>query len=133
MMLEQSGIRMGRKRTDIIPADATIRPLRDQIVVKPLDWQPSKILADLGMKIVYQGKTLRGEVLAVGPGCYPKRYNRDRSKSWDSMQFRPTEVKVGDVVELGGLELRGYQFDELLWGTQAVVICREQDVTGIVQ
>jgi co-chaperonin GroES (HSP10) len=132
MHIEQSGIRMGRKRTDVIPADCAIRPLRDHIVVKPLDWEPSKILAELGAKIVYQGKTLRGEVLAVGPGCYPKRYNKDRSKSWDSTQFRPTEVKVGDVVELGGLEIRGYQFDELMWGNQRIVMCREADVTGIV-
>lgn len=126
-ILEQSGVSLNRKRVDRIPADATIRPLRDQIVIKPLAWEPSKIL-----EVVYRGRTLRGEILAVGPGHYPKKYNHDRSKSWDSKQFVPTQVKVGDVVELGGLELRGYAFDELLWGNQPVVVCREADVTGVV-
>jgi co-chaperonin GroES (HSP10) len=126
-VIEQSGIRLDRKRVDIIPKEATIRPLRDQIVIKPLPWQPSKII-----DVVYQGKTLRGEVLAVGPGHYRKQYNRDRSKSWESKQFTPCEVKVGDIVELGGLEIRGYSFDELLWGDQPIVICREADVTGVV-
>ena len=129
--MEKSGIFMDRKRTDHIPADCRIRPLRDQMIVKPLDWQPSKVLAELGAKIVWQGKTLRGEVLAIGPGCYPKRYNADRSKMWESKFFRPTEVKVGDVVELGGLEIRGYGFDELMWGMDRVILCREADVTGI--
>lgn len=126
-MLEQSGVRLGRKRLDIIPKESTIRPLRDQIVVKPLSWVPSAII-----EVVYTGKTLRGEVLAVGPGCYPKQYSKDRKKSWDSKAFLPVDVKVGDVVELGGLELRGYQFDEFLWGDQHIVICREADVTGVV-
>lgn len=125
--LEQSGVSLGRKRVDRIPATENIRPLRDQIVIKPLAWEPSKIL-----EVVYRGRTLRGEILAVGPGHYPKKYNHDRSKSWDSKQFVPTQVKVGDVVELGGLELRGYAFDELLWGNQPVVMCREADVTGVV-
>jgi co-chaperonin GroES (HSP10) len=126
-VLQQSGVSLGRKRVDRIPGDAAIRPLRDQIVVKPLAWQPSKIL-----EVVYRGRTLRGEILAVGPGHYPKKYNKDRSKSWDSKHFVPTQVKVGDVVELGGLELRGYAFDELLWGDLPVVVCREADVTGVV-
>lgn len=125
--LEHSGVSLGRKRVDRIPATENIRPLRDQIVIKPLAWEPSKIL-----EVVYRGKTLRGEILAVGPGHYPKKYNHDRSKSWDSKQFVPTQVKVGDVVELGGLEIRGYAFDELLWGNQPVVVCREADVTGVV-
>lgn len=126
-MLEQSGVSLTRKRVDRIPADAQLRPLRDQIVVKPLAWQPSKIL-----EVVYQGRPLRGEVLAVGPGHYAKQYNKDRSKSWDSKQFTPCDVKIGDIVELGGLEIRGYAFDELLWGNQPIVVCREADVTGIV-
>lgn len=131
-ILEQSGVRIGRKRVDIIPKDQNIRPLRDQIVVKPLNWEPSPILKQLGVEIIWQGKTLRGEVLAVGPGHYPKQYSKDRTKSWDSKTFVPTEVKAGDVVELGGLEIKGYAFDELLWGDQPIVVCREADVTGVV-
>lgn len=125
--MEVSGIRIGRKVIDFIPATERIRPLRDQIVLRPLEWEPSKIIA-----VAYWGKTLRGEVLAIGPGVYPKQYSKDRSKSWESKQFRACDVKVGDIVELGGLELHGYDFPTLQWGDQTVVLCREADVTGVV-
>src|ERR1043166_8914231 len=111
--MEVSGIRIGRKVTDLIPATENIRPLREHSVLRPLEWEPSKIVA-----VAYWGKTLRGEVLAVGPGVYPKQYNRDRSKSWDSKACRPCDVKVGDVVELGGLEIHGYDFPTVRWGDQ---------------
>lgn len=124
--MEVSGVRISRKVADIIPATERIRPLRDQIVLKPLEWEPSKVI-----KVVYGGKTLRGEVLAVGPGVYPKQYNRDRSKSWESKQFRKCDVKVGDIVELGGLEIHGYDFPTVQWGNDTVVIVREADVTGV--
>lgn len=130
--LQQSGITLGRKRVEIIPATETIRPLRDHIVIKPLPWDPSPYLKSMGIEIIWQGKTLRGEVLAVGPGCYPKQYNKNRSKSWYSKTFRPCDVKVGDIVELGGLEIRGYSFDECQWGNETVIIAREADVTGVV-
>lgn len=126
-VLEKSGVRVGPKRVEFFSAQFNIRPLRDQIIVKPLAWEPSKIL-----HVAYWGKTLRGEVLAVGPGHYPKQYSKDRSKTWDSKAFLPTDVKVGDIVELGGLEIRGYAFDEILWGDQTCVVCREADVTGVV-
>lgn len=131
MHLEQSGVRISPKRIEIIDAHETIRPLRDQIVVKPLPWEPSPYLKSKGIEIVWHGKALRGEVLAVGPGCYPKQYSKDRSKSWDSKIFRPCDVKVGDIVELGGLEIKGYDFPEVRWGSQSVIVCREADVTGV--
>ena len=126
--MEVSGVRLERKALDLVPAEATLRPLRDQIIVEPLEWNPSAIIAVAGDT----RKPLRGTVLAVGPGKYPKRYNADRSKTWDSKVFRPTEVKVGDVVELGGLELGGYSFPEIMWGLKRCLIATEQDVCGIV-
>jgi len=132
-VLQQSGIRLRRKRVDVILATETIRPLRDQIVVKPLPWEPSPYLKSKGVEIVWQGGVLRGEVLAVGPGHYPKQYNKDRSKCWDSKTFQPTDIKVGDIVELGGLEIHGYDhWLHIQWGTDTVIIAREADVTGIV-
>lgn len=111
-------------KPDYLPAGTKLRPLRDQIIVRALKWEPSAII-----EVVDQTrKTLRGVVVAVGPGCYPKRYNKDRSKMWDSRAFRPTEVKVGDVVELGGLEINGYLFQTLVIGTELHVLCREEDV-----
>jgi co-chaperonin GroES (HSP10) len=116
---------------EIVSRSETIRPLRDKILVKPLDWEPSKVL-----EVVRHGRPLRGEVIAVGPGSYPKRYNRDYSKTWDSKQFVPLQVKPGDVVELGGLNQfdgEGYgHFTEVMHGTERLLICQESDICGVV-
>jgi len=131
-MLDSPGTRVGNETNTFVPADVTIRPLRDQIIVEPLEWKPSKLILIAGTK----HKPLRGVVRAVGPGTYPKRYNGrkgQRTKSWDSKHFQRTEVKPGDVVELGGLELGGYLFQTFLWGHTEMVICREADVAIIVE
>jgi co-chaperonin GroES (HSP10) len=123
------GVRIGHESFYAIPATSKIRPLRDQIVVEPIPWPFSQIL-----EVVYSGRPLRGKVKAVGPGLHEKRYNGPkgkRTKSWDSRYFRKTEVKVGDVVQLGGLSLGGYLFPTFRWGDKEYVICREADVTGI--
>jgi co-chaperonin GroES (HSP10) len=125
-MMDSPGGRIGNEQLEFIPADAKIRPLRDQIVVEPLEMDHGTSLA-----VVYRGKPLRGVVRAVGPGCYPKRYDGPkgrRTKSWDSKCFRPCDVKVGDTVDLGGQELGGYLFTTVRWGQKEVVICREADV-----
>jgi co-chaperonin GroES (HSP10) len=125
-MSEDRGTRIGNETLAFIPADHTIRPLRDQIIVEPLPH--NDILEIPGWR------TIRGKVLAVGPGTYPKLYNGPkgkRSKSWDSKQFRRTEVKVGDIVHLGGKEIRGYLFPTVRWGAREVVVCREADVAVI--
>lgn len=125
-----SGVRIGNETLDCIPATARIRPLRDVIVVEPYDYTPSTIV-----DVAYMGKPLRGKVLAVGPGCYPKRYDGPkgkRTKSWDSKAFRPCDVKVGDKVELGGIEIGGFLHRRIRWGDKDVVVCREEDVCMIV-
>lgn len=127
----QNGVRIGNELLACIRADETIRCLRDQIVIEPLPIDHGTSLA-----LVYWGKPVRGRVLAVGPGIYPKRYDGrkgQRTKSWDSKAFRPCDVRVGDVVDLGGLELGGYLFTRVLWGDKDVVICREEDIAGIVE
>jgi hypothetical protein len=118
--------RIGNESITSVPAHLNVKPLRDHLVVEPLDWRPSTTI-----NVVYMGKPLRGKVRAVGPGCYPKRYDGpkgQRSKSWDSKAFLPTEVRVGDTVELGGLELRGYLHPTFRWGDKEVILCREADV-----
>jgi len=131
--MSTSGVRIERKRNDWVDAGATIRPLRDRIVVKPLNWTPSKIIFIAGD----ERKPLRGEVIAVGPGAYQKRYYKDLKgetyKVGETGRVIPTEVKVGDVVELGGLELNGYDFPQIVIGTEVHVICQEADVCGIVE
>jgi hypothetical protein len=128
----EHGVRIGNETTLTgIPAHLHIRPLRDHLIVEPLPFEPSKILTT-----VYRGKALRGIVRAVGPGCYPKRYDGPkgkRTRMWDSKAFRPTDVKVGDVVELGGLEIGGYLHQCIRWGDKEVVMCREEDVAIIVE
>ena len=111
--------------------DETIRPLHDQIVVEPLDM-------DHGTRIlvVEDTKPVRGLVKAVGPGHYPKKYDHPdkhrRTKYWDSNHFVPTQVKVGDIVNLGSpQDARGYTFQTFMWGTKPHFICREADICGV--
>lgn len=124
------GIRLGNETITIIGEKAKIRPLRDNIVLEPLEWEPSKVIA-----VAYLGKPLRGIVRAIGPGVHPKRYDGPkgkRTKTWDSKAFRPCDVKVGDTVELGGLEIGGYLHTTFRWGNKEMVLCREEDVAMVV-
>jgi hypothetical protein len=122
----QDGARVTNATITAIPASAQLRPLGNSLIVEPLDWEPSKIL-----NVVYMGHPLRGVVRAAGPGKHPTRYNGRkgaRTRSWESKVFVPTTVKVGDVVELGGLEIRGYLFQSFLWGDKRCIKCTEDDV-----
>ena len=117
-----------------IAPDAQIRPLHDHIVVEPLGIEHSKILL-----VVDNIKPVRGIVKAVGPGHYPLRYDNEkgrRTKMWRSSTFQPTQVKVGDIVELGAVNIdghiSGYSFQQIMYGTKMHIICREADVAGIV-
>lgn len=121
------GTRLGNETLTFVSKPAQIRPLRDTIVVEPLPVNPTVL--------VECWKPIRGKVLAVGPGHYPKRYNGRkglRTKSWDSKAYLPCDVKVGDTVELGGAELGGYLFQTVRWGEREVVVCREADVALII-
>ena len=127
MSTQMSGVRIGNELLTFIGADEKIKPLRDQIFVAPLDWKPSKVV-----DVAYGGKPLWGIVRAIGPGTYPIIYDfpkgPKRSKSWLSKHFLPTQVQVGDVIELGGLELGGYLFPTIVWGDETVMIIQEADV-----
>lgn len=130
-VLDSPGVRIGNETLTTIRADERIRPLRDVLIVEPIDFQPSKII-----RLVHSVKPLRGIVRVAGPGRYPIKYNGPkgkRTKSWESKHFRPTQVRVGDVIELGGLELGGYLFQTILWGGKEHVICREEDVAIVVE
>ena len=126
-MLEQvAGTRVGNETVTSISGTAQIKPLRDHVVIEPLEWEPSSVI-----KVVYRGKPLRGIVRAIGPGHYRKMYDGPkgkRSKSWDSKHFTPSDLKVGDTVELGGLEIRGYLHQTFRWGGKEMIMCREADV-----
>lgn len=129
------GTRISNQTSTYVSAEENVRPLRDQIILEPLEWNPSTVI-----RVAQVGKPVRGKVIAVGPGRYPIKYNGPkgvRTKSWLGKHFIPTEIKVGDIVELGGLQLgdnqfRGYNFQTFVWGTKEYLICREGDVAGIV-
>lgn len=125
------GVRVGNELLAFIGHNERIRPLRDRIVIEPLP-----IDHGTSLEYAYQGRPTRGRILAVGPGRYPIKYNGPkgrRTKSWDSKHFRPCDLKVGDIVDIGGLELGGYLFPRVLWGDKDVVICREEDVCLVVE
>jgi len=115
-----------------VPIDKHIRCRRDYLIVEPL-----KVDHGVSFEVIEHTKPLRGVVKAVGPGCYPKRYDHpdkhSRTKTWDSKTFQPTEVKPGDVIELGGYDFGGYAFQTFLWGDKMHLICREGDVSGVVE
>jgi hypothetical protein len=125
-----AGTRIGNESSEVIPESSSLRPILNQIIIEPLEWRPSDIIS-----VVYRGRTLRGKVKAVGPGKYGWKYDGrkgKRTKRWLSKHFVPTQVKVGDIVELGGLELEGYLHKTFIWGTKEHVVCTEDDVAAIL-
>ena len=126
------GIRLERS-PEMLPAGTRLRPLRDQIVVRPLEWEPSKLIVIAGNK----RKPLRGVVVFAGPGERVKRRwkNHDGQvhKIGETGQVIPTEVKPGDVVELGGLEIDGYAFQQITIGHEVHLLCQEKDVGFVVE
>lgn len=118
-------------RATILEAGSKLRLLRDRILLRPLDWVPSRIIT-----VIRQGRPVRGIVEAVGPGRYYRRYrphptNPNQRQFVETSTFIPTEVKAGDVVELGGLNVydgQGYNFPQVVIGTETFLICQEQDV-----
>lgn len=120
-----------RKSPDFAPT-GTIRPLRDNVLVKVLDFKLSDtLIAD------WKGKPVRGIVVAAGPGRYPnihKKGTRD-GKDWrtveDSPRFRPTEVQVGQTVELGGFDIGGYAFTQIMVDNELHLMVSEQDIAYV--
>lgn len=108
-----------------------VRMTRDNMIVEPLEVEYSAII-----HVIRDTKPLRGIVKAVGPGHYPKRYDHPdkakRTKVMDGKVFQPTQVKVGDTVELGGSEIGGYAFQTVYIADKLHILCREADVCGIV-
>lgn len=130
MPLIDRGVRVSNALLTFVREDETIRCLRDHIVVEPLDIDHGTML-----QLVYRGQPVRGKVLCVGPGRFQKKYDGPkgkRSKSWDSKQFSICDIREGDLVDLGGLELGGYLFTRIIWGNTDVVTAREADIAVVI-
>lgn len=124
-----NGVRIGHESLTFVAAHEHIRPLRDHLIIEPLPVVLSETIA-----VELHTRPVRGKVLAVGPGHHPRRYNGrkgQRTRSWLSKTFQPTDVTVGDIVHFGDLERGGDLFPRMQWGDQEIVIVREADVTGI--
>ena len=114
----------------ILPASAVLKMRHDYMAVEPLGVFHSLVLA-----VVERIRPVRGIVKAIGPGTYPNRYDHPdkhrRTKMWKSRTFQPTQVQVGDIVELGMVDGNGYAFQTFLWGDTVHLICTERDVSGV--
>ena len=114
--------------TEIV--NGTLRMMGDRILLKPMEWDASKTII-----AIRHGRAVRGEVIAVGNGHNPIKYKANaqgkRAQMDYSKHFRRTELKAGDVVELGGLNAydgKGYAFTEILYNGTPHIICAERDV-----
>lgn len=117
--------------TDFV--NGSLRMLGDRLLIRPLQWRPSARL-----EVITQRRPFSGVVLAAGPGKYPKRRTPTNDPKVHKLtlksRYQPTEVRVGDVVELGGLNIfdgNGYQFPEVIVNGEACLIVSEQDVCGV--
>jgi co-chaperonin GroES (HSP10) len=120
---------------EILPADTKLRMLGDRVLVRPLDVQWSQHII-----VARHGRPVRGEVIAIGRGHYPIKYKAGpkgpRSLMDYSKHFQPTEVKPGDIVELGGLNIfdgEGYSFPQVIIGTERYLIVTERDVAAVIE
>lgn len=123
-------------KPEILPAGTQLRMMGDRILLKPLPVEHSALL-----EVVENVRPMRGVVVAVGPGMHPYKhrphaYDRNKKTVVRSNHFLPTQVKVGDVVELGGLNVfdgKGYNFPTVMIGTQHFLIVTERDVAGVCE
>lgn len=129
------GTELSHQTLTFVPASTHIRPTQDHILVQPLPSYYSEIL-----EVITSEKPLRGRVLAVGPGIYPKRYDHSdkhkRTKYWEGVVFRRTQVKVGELVDLGGVDVQGQSFQSfqtLKWGDKFCIVASERDITAIIE
>lgn len=121
--------------------NGTLRMTSDRILLKPLEWTGEDVHgSDTRIHVVRHGRPLRGVVVAIGPGHFPVSKRKDigngKRRIEYSKHFRPTEVKPGDVVELGGLNQfdgLGYDFskDSVIYHGELHLICQERDVACV--
>ena len=109
-----------------------IRPLRDVIIIKPIAPKFSGVI-----ETVWQGKPIKGEVIASGPGRYPNKHKRGEKDGKkfhtieSSKHFRQMDVKVGDIVHLEGMDRGGVPHQTVNVHGVECVMCSEQDITGV--
>lgn len=125
----ERGVTMSDENITFIPAETKLKPLRDQMIVEPIDIVHSRLI----VVPPHSSKLVRGKVLAIGPGHYPNKYDGPkgkRSKMIAGTVFVPTEVKVGQIVHLDGRGTGKGAFDAFYWGSKYCLHARQEDVAG---
>jgi hypothetical protein len=132
------GVAMVDENITFIPADCILKPLRDQIIIAPMDVLHSRIL----VIPPHESRLVRGTVVAHGPGVYPTVYadkwgdrlpdhaRKRRAMSMAGTVFRPISVKVGDIVHLDGRISGVKSFDAFYWGDRYCIHAREEDIAA---
>lgn len=128
----QEGVRLHDKSLNFV--SGKVRPKEDWLIVKPLPPNLSQTIA-----ANWNGEAVRGKVIAAGPGKYPNIHTKGFRPGKDGKpeQFRtvrkskvfvPTEVKPGEVVQLGGMDIGGYLWKHLILDGEDHIWCMEADV-----
>jgi co-chaperonin GroES (HSP10) len=123
----KSGVRVHDKSLNFVTGN--IRPLKDWVIIKPLPIPFSDTI-----ETNWRGEAVRGKVIAVGPGKYCNIHTRGKKDGKDfrsvrqSKQFRPCDVKIGQTVQLGGIEIQGYLWTHLQIDGEDHIICMEADI-----
>jgi hypothetical protein len=131
------GVKMTDENITFIPAHFTLKPLRDQIIIEPLDVVHSRILI-----VRSDSSTLiRGKVVAAGPGHYPNYYldkqgrrnppRHERAQICAGTTFVPMPVSIGDIVHLDGRNTGKSAFDAFYHGDRYCIHARAEDIAGI--
>lgn len=94
-----------------------LRPLRDQIVVKPLERKASDII-----QVLHSEKPNLGIVMAVGPGLRNKKG-----------QLQPLDVKVNDTIRYGDTTLNHLNYPQFWEGNQMYLVLQEADVCWVAE
>jgi hypothetical protein len=126
----ERGVALNPETIDFIPESCVLKPLRDQMIVEPINVVHSKVL----IVPPHTSKLVRAKVLAIGPGHWPNRYNGKKGKRTKVMAgsvFVPTEVRVGQIVHLDGRGSGKSVFDAFYHGDKYCLHAREADVAGI--
>lgn len=93
-----------------------IRPLRDRIVVQPLEEQLSQVLEVV--RLGHEGKHARGRVVAVGPSVKLDERYYPRG---------PHDAQVGDVIQFTDI----FKFPQILDRGEKFLILQEADICAI--
>lgn len=126
----KSGVRLRDNSLNFVSGE--VRPLREKLVLRPLPPSLSQTIATN-----WNGEAVRGRVVAVGPGTYPRIHAKGTKdgKPWRTVRelksFRPNACRIGDVVLLGGMEIGGYLWPHILIDGIDHILVSEQDVCGI--